>query len=293
MTARHKSATRNRRPLAVGPDPVQQTGRSTVSTRLVRYSPASKARKQDLLAAEEPLELRVRGRGIAITMRTPGQDEELAAGFLLSEGIIRRRSDIIAMGSCLQSDAPENTLNIFLASTVKVDFKHLTRHVFASSSCGLCGKASIDAVRQQFPPVQSRVRISLAVLKTLAQTMRAAQSTFNQTGGLHAAAILDAKGKLLALREDIGRHNAVDKVIGHGLLEEKLPFDSHLLLVSGRASFEILQKALAARIPVVCSISAPSSLAVEFARESGQTLVGFLREQSFNVYAGPERIGGK
>jgi FdhD protein len=263
-------------------------------TQLVRYSRVGKALKaKDVLAAEEPLELRVRGRGIAVTMRTPGQDDELAAGFLLSEGVIRTRSEIAAMGPCLQSDAPQNTLNIFLARGVKVDFKRLTRHVFASSSCGLCGKASIDAVRQQFPAIESNLRVSMKVLTRLPETMRTAQSTFNATGGLHAAAIFDAAGGLVALREDIGRHNAVDKVIGYGLLNGKLPFDGHVLLVSGRASFEIMQKALAARIPIVCSISAPSSLAVEFARENGQTLVGFLRQQSLNVYSGPERIREK
>ncbi len=265
-----------------------------VTTELVRYQRVGKALKAtDVLAAEEPLELRVRGRGIAVTMRTPGHDDELAAGFLLSEGIIRKRSDIAAVGPCLQSDAPQNTLNIFLAPGVKVDFKQLTRHVFASSSCGVCGKASIDAVRQQFPAIEANLRVSMKVLTRLAETMRAAQSTFNQTGGLNAAALFDAVGGLFALREDIGRHNAVDKVIGYGLLNGQLPFDAHILLVSGRTSFEIMQKALAARVPIVCSISAPSSLAVEFARESRQTLVGFLREQSLNVYSGPERVRGK
>jgi FdhD protein len=265
-----------------------------VTTELVRYSRVGKALKAtDVLAAEEPLELRVRGRGIAVTMRTPGHDDELAAGFLLSEGVIRTRSEIAAMGPCLQGDAPQNTLNIFLARGVKVDFKQLTRHVFASSSCGLCGKASIDAVRQQFSAIESNLLVSMKVLTRLAETMRAAQPTFDQTGGLHAAAIFDAAGALVVLREDIGRHNAVDKVIGYGLLSGTLPFDAHILLVSGRTSFEIMQKALAARVPIVCSISAPSSLAVEFARENRQTLVGFLREQSLNVYSGPTRIRGK
>lgn len=270
---------------------VKQAGPGTVPTELFSYSQNGMSiRRQDLLAAEEPLELRVRGRGIAVTMRTPGQDEELAAGFLLSEGIVRSRSDILAMRPCLQSDDPENILNVFLPPKVKVDFKQLTRHVFASSSCGLCGKASIEAVRQHFAPIESRMSVSLRVLKNLTQIMRAAQSTFEATGGLHAAAVFDAGGKLVGLREDIGRHNAVDKVIGYSLLEGKLPLDSHLLLVSGRTSFEIMQKALAARIPIVCSISAPSSLAVEFARDSGQTLVGFLRGRSLNIYAGAQRI---
>jgi FdhD protein len=184
-------------------------------------------------------------------------------------------------------------MNVFLAPSVKMDFKRLTRHVFASSSCGLCGKTSIDAVRQNFPPVTSHLTVSAKILAQITATMRAAQSTFDRTGGLHAAAVFDADGRLLVLREDVGRHNAVDKVIGFGLLQSKLPFGSHVLLVSGRASFEIMQKALAAGIPIVCAISAPSSLAIELARESGQTLVGFLRGRTMNVYAGPERILGK
>ena len=269
----------------------KQPDSAVVSTELVRYSPRNKTEQaSDVLAAEEPLEIRLRGRGIAVTMRTPGHDEELATGFLLTEAIIRNRSDIVGMSPCLQSDAPENILNVFLAPAVKVDLKRLTRHVFASSSCGLCGKASIEAVRQQFPPVDALIKVPVRVLKQLVPAMRAAQSTFNETGGLHAAAVFEAGGQLIALREDIGRHNAVDKVLGYGFLNGKFPLDAHLLLVSGRTSFEIMQKALAARIPIVCSISAPSSLAVEFARDSGQTLIGFLRDQSFNVYTGAERI---
>ncbi|HWX18288.1 MAG TPA: formate dehydrogenase accessory sulfurtransferase FdhD [Candidatus Binatia bacterium] len=246
--------------------------------------------RADNLAREEPLEIRVRGRSIAVTMRTPGHERELAAGFLLTEGLIHRRQDIVEMGPCLQSDCPDNTLNVFLSPAVEVDFERLTRHVFATSSCGLCGKASIEAVHQHFPPVTSNLAVPLKVLVALPGQMRSAQATFAQTGGLHAAAIFDSTGNLLVLREDVGRHNAVDKVLGHALLANRLPLDSHVLLVSGRASFEILQKALAARIPLVCAISAPSSLAVEFARESGQTLVGFLRGQAMNVYSGAERI---
>jgi FdhD protein len=162
--------------------------------------------------------------------------------------------------------------------------------VFASSSCGLCGKASIESVHQQFPPLDSRLRVAKKTLVRLPDQMRRAQATFAQTGGLHAAAIFDAKGNLIVLREDVGRHNAVDKVLGYGFLESKLPLDSHILLVSGRASFEIMQKALAARVPIVCAVSAPSSLAVEFARESGQTLAGFLRGEAMNIYSGPESI---
>ncbi|MBE0543731.1 MAG: formate dehydrogenase accessory sulfurtransferase FdhD [Verrucomicrobia bacterium] len=246
--------------------------------------------ESDSLAVEEPLEIRVQGRSVAVTMRTPGHDRELAAGFLITEGIIRNRRDVIEILHCRAAAAPDNTMNVFLAPSLKVDFAQLTRHVFATSSCGLCGKASIESVHQHFPPVRSRVTVTAQTLRQLPKLMRQAQATFDQTGGLHAAAVFDTAGELIVLREDVGRHNAVDKVVGHGFLEEKWPFDSHILLVSGRASFEIMQKALAARIPIVCAVSAPSSLAVQFARESGQTLVGFLRGDTMNIYAGARRI---
>ena len=198
----------------------------------------------------------------------------------------------MAIDHCRQGEAAnyQNLLNVFLAPSVEVNLERLTRHVFASSSCGLCGKASIEAVQQQFPPVASQLAMGSNTLLALPKRLRAGQETFQETGGLHAAAVFDRRGKLIILREDVGRHNAVDKVIGWGLLGRQLPFDRHALMVSGRASFEIMQKALAARIPIVCAVSAPSSLAVEFARESGQTLVGFLRGDSFNVYSHPERI---
>jgi FdhD protein len=262
----------------------------TVVKVLRRKGEGSCRARNESLAIEEPLEIRVRGRSVAVTMRTPGHDRELAAGFLLSEGIVRQRSDVVAILHCRGAAAPENTLNVFLSSSLKVDFAQLTRHVFASSSCGMCGKATIASVHQHFPPVASSLRVAVRTLMDLPMLMRASQAAFDRTGGLHAAALFDASGKLIVLREDVGRHNAVDKVLGHGLLEGRLPFDSHLLMVSGRASFEILQKALAARIPIVCAVSAPSSLAVEFARQSGQTLVGFLRGETMNLYAGAERI---
>ncbi|HEY6168861.1 MAG TPA: formate dehydrogenase accessory sulfurtransferase FdhD [Verrucomicrobiae bacterium] len=246
----------------------------------------------DSVAREEPLEIRVRGRSVAVTMRTPGHDDELAAGFLLTEGLIRRRADVTEIAHCTQGEAAElrNVVNVFLAPNVAVDFDQLTRHVFASSSCGLCGKASIESVHQHFPPVEARFTIAPKMLLGLPAKLRAVQATFEQTGGLHAAGIFDPDGNLIVLREDVGRHNAVDKVIGHGILRELLPFERHVLMVSGRTSFEIMQKALAARVPVVAAVSAPSSLAVEFARESGQTLVGFVRGESMNIYAGEERI---
>jgi len=262
-----------------------------LSVKVDRYElGAAPKTGEDAVSREEPLEIRVRGQSVAVTMRTPGHDRELAAGFLLTEGLIQKPEQIIEIAPCLESDAPENTLNVFLSAGVEIDFKSLTRHVFASSSCGLCGKASIEAVHQHFPPIKSGAAVSAEILAQMPEQMRASQKAFAQTGGLHAAAIFDFTGRLLVLREDVGRHNAVDKVLGSGLLEGQLPFDAHVLLVSGRASFEIMQKALAGGIPIVCAISAPSSLAIEFARESGQTLAGFLRGPRMNVYSRPERI---
>lgn len=259
---------------------------------ITRWRDGATRRDRDQVAREEPLEIRVRGRSVAVTMRTPGHDEELAAGFLLTEGLLRQRDDVIEIAPCTQGEAAltGNVLNVFLAPGVEVDFDQLTRHVFASSSCGLCGKATIDEVHQHFPPVTSALKVSAATLLALPAKLRAAQATFEQTGGLHGAAIFDVTGELVVAREDVGRHNAVDKVLGYGLLNGLLPFERHILLVSGRASFEIMQKALAARVPVVAAVSAPSSLAVEFARESGQTLAGFLRGETMNVYAGEGRI---
>jgi FdhD protein len=273
--------------------PGGQENPETVRVDVLRCHPSAKPRLHaDKVAREEPLEIRVRGHSVAVTMRTPGQDRELTAGFLFTEGIIHERGDLVEVAPCRQTHAADNIVNAYLAPGVDVDFARLTRHVFASSSCGLCGKASIDAVHQNFPPITSDLKVSPATLLQLPRRMRAAQRTFGETGGLHAAAVFDAQGTLIALCEDIGRHNAVDKVIGHGFLTSALPFSSHILLVSGRASFEIMQKALAARIPIVCAVSAPSSLAVEFANSSGQTLVGFLRARNMNVYAGVERIQG-
>lgn len=254
------------------------------------YSGGKSSVRSDLLAVEAPLEIRIRGRGVTVTMRTPGNDDELAAGLLFTERIVRARRDIRRIANCRGSLVPENTLDVFLAAGVEVDFARLMRRVHSTSSCGICGKASLDAVRQYFPPVESEATLSAAALLRLPSRMRRAQAAFAQTGGLHAAAIFDLRGRLLVLREDIGRHNAVDKVIGHGFLNGGFPFDAHVLLVSGRASLEIMQKSLAARIPIVCAVSAPSSLALEFAQESGQTLVGFLRENGMNLYSHPGRI---
>src|SRR4051812_34551922 len=257
--------------------------------QVLRWDSESLRQIDDELAEEEPLEIRVRGRAISVTMRTPGHDEELAAGFLLTEGIIHGQQDVLRIEHCGRNE-DGNVLNVVLAPEVPVDFQRLTRHVFASSSCGLCGKATVESVRSQFPRVESDVVVDAATLVRLPEAMRKAQSSFDQTGGVHAAALFDADGTLLVLREDVGRHNAVDKVLGHALMDGRMPLDRHVLLVSGRSSFEIMQKALAGGVPVVAAVSAPSSLAVEFARESGQTLVGFLRAGRMNVYSNPERI---
>ena len=246
-------------------------------------------RGHDVLAAEEPLEFRVRGRSVSVTMRTPGHDDELAAGFLLTEGVVSRPADVVRIEPCADGEE-DNVVNVTLGPEVRVDFDRLTRHVFASSSCGLCGKASIEAVRGQFAGVDSDLAVAAPTLLGLPDKLRSAQAVFDQTGGLHAAAIFDEHGELVVAREDVGRHNAVDKTVGWGLLNDRLPFDRHVLMVSGRASFEIMQKALAARVPVVAAVSAPSSLAVDFAVESGQTLVGFLRNGRMNVYANPQRV---
>ena len=256
---------------------------------ILRYDRGVLRESPDELAPEEPLEIRVRGRPVSVTMRTPGHDGELAAGFLLTEGIVRAREDVLRVEHCGRNE-DGNVLNVVLAPEVRVDFDRLTRHVFASSSCGLCGKATIESVRSAFPPVDSGVTIDAETLVALPDKMRAAQPAFDRTGGVHAAALFDRDGNLLVAREDVGRHNAVDKVIGFTLLRPSAPPRGHVLLVSGRSSFEIMQKALAARVPVVAAVSAPSSLAVEFARESGQTLVGFLRPGRMNVYAHPGRI---
>ncbi len=257
---------------------------------IVRYrvgSPPESA--SDELSVEEPLEIRVKNRAVSVTMRTPGHDEELAAGFLLTEGMIHERRDVAAIEPCAL-DRGGNVVNVVLSSSAKVDFEKLTRHVFASSSCGLCGKATIDAVHASFDPIESDVTIDAQTLLALPEKLRAAQATFDRTGGLHGAALFTISGDLIVAREDVGRHNAVDKVLGYGFLNNLLPFDRHVLLVSGRSSFEIMQKALAGRVPIVAAVSAPSSLAVEFASDSGMTLVGFLRERRMNVYSEPGRV---
>jgi len=240
----------------------------------------------DELTIEEPLEIRIGSKTLATTMRTPGHDDELAAGFLVSEAIVRERQELSKI-----STRRENIVTVNLRPGAKFKLNTAQRFGTISSSCGLCGKTSIDAIRQNFPAIKSaNVRIDIDTLLSLPEKLRKSQSDFARTGGIHAAGIFDVNGELKLVREDIGRHNAVDKVIGHAFLDELLPLDRHILLVSGRASFEIVQKALAAGLPLVAAVSAPSTLAVDFARENNQTLIGFLRPPSFNIYSHIERV---
>lgn len=244
----------------------------------------------DVTAREEPLEIRVEGRSVAVVMRTPGHDEELAAGFLVSEGVVQSARDILEVSQCPSTGNKHgNIVDVLLGGAV-VNWDSLTRHVFSASSCGLCGKTSIESVFQRFPAVKGDWQVTPALIASLPAKLRAAQETFSQTGGLHASGLFDLDGNLVVLREDVGRHNALDKILGHALMNGLLPLDRHILLVSGRVSFEIIQKALAAGIPLVAAISAPSSLAVDFAQEANQTLIGFLRGETMNVYTHPQRV---
>ena len=242
----------------------------------------------DELAAEEPLEIRVDNQPVSVTMRTPGHDDELAAGFLLGEGLITRRAEVLKIAPHPRN--AKNVLGVFLAPDAPLDLQRLTRHFFVSSSCGLCGKTSIAAVRRHFPAVKTKISVAASLLLQLPEKLRAQQQAFDRTGGLHAAGLFDLAGRLIVAREDVGRHNAVDKVLGHGLLNGLLPLDRHILFVSGRVSFEIVQKALAGRVAMVAAVSAPTNLAVAFARASGQTLVGFVRDGRLNVYTHAKRV---
>lgn len=247
---------------------------------------------RDEVAIEEPLEIRIGDRPLAVTMRTPGHDEELAAGFLLSEGIVRRREDIHEAKPCAVAASSGNIIRVTLAPEVKWDAEPAHRFGTISSSCGLCGKTSIEFIQQQLgmlPPLVP-AQLKLAYLLQMPDQLRLTQGNFARTGGIHAAGIFDCEGNLIVGREDVGRHNAVDKAIGRALFDGRLPSHHHVLFVSGRTSLEIVQKALAAGIPIVASVSAPSSLAINFAREAGQTLIGFLRPPTFNVYAHIERL---
>jgi len=271
--------------------------RSVNLTRVSEWDDGSIGRKDDYLAAEEPLEIRVGDHPLSVTMRTPGHDVELAAGFLFTEGLIQNREQIVALEN-VEPDTGDgtkrgNVVQAALVAEAAPDFEKMRRHFFASSSCGICGKASIDAIRSRLLSAPNPdFRVGAELLLSLPDVLRSSQDVFQRTGGLHAAALFDSSGGLLVVREDIGRHNAVDKVIGWALLEHRVPLGNAILLVSGRGGFEIVQKALVAGVPVLASVSAPSSLAVQLARELRMTLVGFLRGRRFVIYSGEERIAG-
>ncbi|WP_067812133.1 formate dehydrogenase accessory sulfurtransferase FdhD [Actinomadura kijaniata] len=267
-------------------------GRITVRRPVLRLSTAgTRGRRPDTLAVEEPLEIRVGGRPLTITMRTPGDDFDLVAGFLAAEGVVAGPGDIAAMRYCADT-VEQNTLDVVLAAGVRPPETLLTRAFTTTSACGVCGKASVEALRDDRPYDVAADPLTLTprLLAELPDRLREAQRVFDRTGGLHAAGLFSAAGELVALREDVGRHNAVDKVVGHALRQGRLPLAGHVLVVSGRASFELTQKAMQAGIPVLAAVSAPSSLAVELAEDAGMTLVGFLRGETMNVYTGAHRI---
>ncbi|MGH9316549.1 MAG: formate dehydrogenase accessory sulfurtransferase FdhD [Thermoanaerobaculia bacterium] len=258
------------------------------SFQIERYRAGTRDRATDRTTVEEPLEIRAGGQTLCVTMRTPGHDFELAAGFLLAEGIVSRPQEIVRIEHCRDVRSPEEEGNVVLARVTASlsSLESARRLLLTTSSCGLCGKGSIEAIHRRFTPVPTTAPVAPEVLVALPGRLRRGQTTFDQTGGLHAAAIFTRSGRLRILREDVGRHNAVDKAIGRLFLDGRVPLSDAILLVSGRASFEIVQKALAASVPVVAAVSAPSSLAVELARESNMTLVGFLREGGLNLYSG-------
>ena len=279
----------------------ERLAKATRTIRIGRCRGTDLAAAEDQVAIEEPLEFRVAevkegltlSQGIAITMRTPGADEELALGFLYTEGVISNRDCVAAIGHPRDQDGEPacNVITVTLAEGVAFDAARLTRHVFTSSSCGICGKMTIDQVRQScLTPPAVGATFEANLFPTLPAKLRQGQEVFRTTGGLHAAALFDREGNLLRVREDVGRHNAVDKLIGSMLRAGTLHHPGHLLLVSGRASFELVQKAILAGIPAMAAIGAPSSLAAELAREFGMLLIGFLHGEGFNVYSGEEKL---
>ena len=277
-----------------------QTMQPTSTKLITRWTSAEPTEIEDELVVEEPLEIRVGQQSLIVVMRTPGHDFELAAGFLYTESLITSCDDIEIIAYCDEAVPEEessgfsllqNIVNVRL--TEDLDFETQSgwqRNFHANASCGLCGKMTIESVKHQVPPLNSGLHVNQAVFYQLNDRLKTAQSVFEKTGGLHAAGLFDETGELLIVREDIGRHNAVDKVIGHALLTDLLPLDRHILMVSGRASFEIVQKALFARIPIVVAVSAASTLAVNLAMEGNLTLIGFMRGKSMAVYSCPERI---
>lgn len=271
-------------------------GRVTARRRVQHVTADDAVARPDTVVVEEPLEIRVNGAPITVTMRTPGSDVELAQGFLLTEGVITHRDDVLTVRYCRGTGADQlntyNVLDVTLAPHVRVPDVDVTRNFYTTSSCGVCGKASLEAVQlsSHHAPGDDPARIAPATLSALPSRLREAQKVFASTGGLHGAALFDTDGARLAVREDIGRHNAVDKVIGWALEQDRIPLNGSVLLVSGRVSFELTQKAVMAGIPVLAAVSAPSSLAVDLASQSGVTLVAFLRGESMNIYTRPDRV---
>lgn len=259
---------------------------------VVRWLGGERHETYDDLVIEEPLQIRLAGEDVVVTMRTPGHDEELAAGFLYTEGIIAGKRHIASIAHCPDDTGvlSQNVINVLPTERDLLEPNRWGRNFYSTSSCGICGKTSISQITAHTGRVMRTGQISVQILYSIERKLRDAQELFARTGGLHAAGLFDQQGNLILLREDVGRHNAVDKVVGYALLNEMLPLDDYILLVSSRASFEIVQKALMAGVPMMAVVSAPSSLAVELAREGGMTLIGFLREGRLNVYAGEERL---
>ncbi|HKR65455.1 MAG TPA: formate dehydrogenase accessory sulfurtransferase FdhD [Thermoanaerobaculia bacterium] len=252
-------------------------------TRITRIEGDSAAEADDLLVIEEPLEIRVGEKPVSVTLRTPGDDFDLAAGFLFTESIVREASHVNA----IRHWGSPNVVRVDVNGAL--DLQRLQRHFYSTSSCGVCGKTSIDALRTEAKAIESEVRVSRDVVNALPETLRREQKAFDATGGLHAAGIFDASGALMRIREDVGRHNAVDKALG-SFFRERTPLDDRILVVSGRTSFEIVQKAIVARIAILAAVGAPSTLAVDLARQFGLTLLGFVRDGRFNVYSRGERV---
>jgi len=276
-----------------------RSNKATVSVTQIRAGKITHTAKRDTVVTEEPLEIRLvagqETRQLAVTMRTPGDDFELATGFLFSEGIIESHHDINHISYCVDRDLSEeqkyNVVNVRLRRDTLPEFDHLDRHFFTTSACGVCGKTSIDALEtRRLAPITHDVAVPVETITALDDKLRARQKLFERTGGLHAVGLFDIRGNLLVVREDVGRHNAMDKVVGWAVQQNRIPLHHTIALVSGRASFELVQKALTAGIPILCAVSAPSSLAIDLARRFNLTLVGFLRGDDFNIYTSPERI---
>jgi FdhD protein len=272
---------------------LQDASERVAKVGLLRFSGGALSPCVDQVVCEEPLEIQVNGRSIALVMRTPGDDYELVTGFLVTEQIVAGPQDILSLRHCTEAPDPEavdNIVRVRLKPGVEVDFEKLSRHFFGSSSCGVCGKASIEQLRLALPALSPGPLIPVAKIPEMMRRMEPTQEVFKQTGGLHAAALFGPSGDHLITREDVGRHNAVDKVIGRACRQPTTPLSESVLVLSGRVSFEIVQKALMVGIPMIVAVSAPSSLAIDLAREHGLTLLGFVRGERFNLYCGAERL---